>query len=619
MTVTVDWLSTPPLKKHLLQTSSPTSPTPFKFQKRTLDHCPTIKNTKLKRKSLESNVHRYTVLEQNESIVRVMDIDGEEHTLLLKDDWAELNLDNGTQVNVIHTNYVADNPDFLSKSQDFCLADESITETESQGLGGCVSSQRLEDFHISAGKNIIVDNQNGFLVVDPDRLISATTVSDSFACPRKTVLNQKISPSSYNWSLLKGTLLHSLFQARYNLSEELAKQLSKNWDSLYALDLNETQVTEMLVKELGLIKQWYAQNPNIEVVDIEQRLWSFDYGLKGNVDVTVKQGQQLIPLELKTGRQHYSHRAQTSLYSMMMSNYNTQKLGKGILVYLNTVETIEVGTNFAEQRGLILGRNRLVSGRMPPMVENLSTCKNCYVKQECSLYAKAMEADKKYHIDTMNFIDRLTFGMKQTHFDFLRYWEELISVEENSKVSVNKEAIGDLCLESVENLNSSDSKFNYRLKFTGALHGSDRSFLDSNIGDGDPIVLSQGQDRNPIALGYVSNISSDSVWIYTDKNVERLNSRHSIASKFRIATDIYSNNLGVIRGAIYNLFTPNGKFREFIVDLIKPEFSLVESSTINTIREFLNTDQQKAILNALASHSYSLILGMPGTGKTTTM
>ena len=76
-----------------------------------------------------------------------------------------------------------------------------------------------------------------------------------------------------------------------------------------------------------------------KLLDIEENIWSPTYGLKGKIDATVqvlvqdaKQSffdgraglsQEFVaPFELKTGKsiENLSHRAQTALYTLMMSD-----------------------------------------------------------------------------------------------------------------------------------------------------------------------------------------------------------------------------------------------------------------------------------------------------------
>ena len=66
-----------------------------------------------------------------------------------------------------------------------------------------------------------------------------------------------------------------------------------------------------------------------KLLEVEEKVWSPLYGLKGNVDATVqvllKDGNEektlTVPFELKTGRhQSAAHKAQTSLYTLLLSD-----------------------------------------------------------------------------------------------------------------------------------------------------------------------------------------------------------------------------------------------------------------------------------------------------------
>lgn len=66
-----------------------------------------------------------------------------------------------------------------------------------------------------------------------------------------------------------------------------------------------------------------------KLLDVEEHIWSPMYGLKGNIDATVQvsmhdelgQRTLTVPFEVKTGkRANESHRAQTALYTLLLSD-----------------------------------------------------------------------------------------------------------------------------------------------------------------------------------------------------------------------------------------------------------------------------------------------------------
>jgi len=67
-----------------------------------------------------------------------------------------------------------------------------------------------------------------------------------------------------------------------------------------------------------------------KLLDVEEHVWSPQYGLKGNIDATVQvvmqddMGERVltVPFEVKTGRNttNESHAHQTKLYNLLLSN-----------------------------------------------------------------------------------------------------------------------------------------------------------------------------------------------------------------------------------------------------------------------------------------------------------
>ena len=66
-----------------------------------------------------------------------------------------------------------------------------------------------------------------------------------------------------------------------------------------------------------------------KLLEVEEKVWSPMFGLKGNVDATVQiqvkndadEMTLTVPFELKTGKhQSAAHKAQTSLYTLLLSD-----------------------------------------------------------------------------------------------------------------------------------------------------------------------------------------------------------------------------------------------------------------------------------------------------------
>jgi DNA replication ATP-dependent helicase Dna2 len=99
---------------------------------------------------------------------------------------------------------------------------------------------------------------------------------------------------------------------------------------------------------------------------------------------------------------------------------------------------------------------------------------------------------------------------------------------------------------------------------------------------------------------------------------------------FRIDKDEMTAGIGRIRNNLANLFYKGGDTRrlELVVNLKRPEFDNQEapaalqapmSAGDIAAKSILNESQQQAMAKVLSAQDYAILLGMPGTGKTTTV
>ena len=157
------------------------------------------------------------------------------------------------------------------------------------------------------------------------------------------------------------------------------------------------------------------------------------------------------------------------------------------------------------------------------------------------------------------------------------------------------------------------------------------SMLSGHIAKGDPVSLSIEPDLLCLWRGFVTELTASSItigvtyMIDTDALLARTKHRgHQMEGDkvvFRIDKDEMASGILRMRSNLAQLFLADGdeKRRRLIVDLEAPHFAPNLAALPEEIPATLNEDQQRAMDKVLTAKNYALILGMPGTGKTTTI
>ncbi|XP_054379342.2 DNA replication ATP-dependent helicase/nuclease DNA2 isoform X4 [Pongo abelii] len=429
----------------------------------------------------------------------------------------------------------------------------------------------------------IIDKDFGYLILYPDMLISGTSIASSIRCMRRAVLSETFRSSDpATRQMLIGTVLHEVFQKAINNSfapeklQELAFQT---------------------IQEIRHLKEMPSDNSkdnstcNIEVVkpmDIEESIWSPRFGLKGKIDVTVgvkihrgyKTKYKIMPLELKTGKESNSieHRSQVVLYTLLSQERRADPEA-GLLLYLKTGQMYPVPANHLDKRELLKLRNQMAFSlfhrisksatrqktqlaSLPQIIEEEKTCKYCSQIGNCALYSRAVEQQmdgSSVPIVMLPKIEEETQHLKQTHLEYFSLWCLMLTLESQSK----------------------DNKKNHQ-----------------NI--------------------WLMPASEINLSVLPESTLFRLDQEEKNC-------DI-DTPLGNLSKLMENTFVSK-KLRDLIIDFHEPQFISYLSSvlphdakdTVACILKGLNKPQRQAMKKVLLSKDYTLIVGMPGTGKTTTI
>lgn len=169
-----------------------------------------------------------------------------------------------------------------------------------------------------------------------------------------------------------------------------------------------------------------------QVLDVEEDIWSPTYGLKGKVDASITavvENQQApynnrgqvkkstfsgpMPLEIKTGdpgKRNIEYRAQTMLYTLLMSERYGYQIDEGLLYFTQSEGPTKVFASRNEILALLVARNDIVyrmakkaddlakkaelgkfgptTEHLPDVIENERVCERCYGLDACMLYRR---------------------------------------------------------------------------------------------------------------------------------------------------------------------------------------------------------------------------------------
>ncbi|KAJ5665956.1 uncharacterized protein N7477_008404 [Penicillium maclennaniae] len=559
------------------------------------------------------------------------------------------------------------------------------------------------DFDLSG--QCVVDNTKHMIILHPDHLISATVVADSIDCQRRAVLQDRVKafgqlekPQAF------GVFFHEVFQEALqankwdlgSLKSVVVSVMEKHIEELYSINMSVAEAVAEIMGKIPTVQAWAnvflqatpqanslvedrnSSKLNLSInklLEVEEHIWSPMYGLKGNIDATVQvtsRGQDgdqnlLVPLELKTGKRdtNQAHRAQTALYTLLLSDRYDVDVNFGLLYYLENSRTLSIRGIRHELLQMIQVRNQLAGYirerlLLPPMLKKARMCNRCYAKTPCLIYHKLAEDGDGETSALGEDFELATSHLNHGDRDFFRKWDELLTKEEGNLVKFRRElwtllssereplgrCFGDVVIDprsACEEPNG--TKINrYRYTFFKRRPRPSFSFAESQISVGEPIVVSDQKGHFALANGYVIQLSASHITVAVDRKLHNARARTvgfdavknqsfrgimEIGSGdpsdlenpdeemvYRIDKDEFSNGMAIVRNNLICLMDKDlfqaRNLRRLIVEGQPPVFKT--SSSANKLPDpgSLNVDQKEAITKVMSAKDYALVLGMPG-------
>jgi len=563
----------------------------------------------------------------------------------------------------------------------------------------------------------IIDDADNMIILHPDHLISATAVATSFDCTRRAALQDRVKATSpAARPQVFGHILHEFFGEAMKMNDWDVEKLRvliqtllpKHLEVLYELQLPLNEAVDYVMSKVPDLKAWASTfvaseiRPNATIADrngalvpfainklleVEEHVWSPMYGLKGNIDATIQVQMQTakdqhpktltVPLELKTGKKDNSaeHRAQTQLYTLLISDRYDINVVSGVLYYLETSKTHRIQGVRNEIRQMIIQRNELACYvhdklDLPPMIKNERVCKFCYAQTSCFTYHKLVEGGTMAGSSIKEMFDEQVGHLQPEHQSFFKKWDDLLTKEERDSMkfkrelwtmlSKEREAVGrcfsKVMIESGSAVEHTElAKINrYQYSFVKPTPQPGFSFSESQLTTGEPIVISDERGHFALALGYVTNVRPHRITVAVDRSLQSTRRKgkgfHADDNQvfagimevspelpgsgttsespllYRIDKDEFSNGMATARNNIIRMMENNTfrvrELRQLIIGNVAPIFK--HTSTAYTLsgpasQQDINIDQRRAIEKVMSAKDYALVLGMPGTGKTTTI
>lgn len=263
---------------------------------------------------------------------------------------------------------------------------------------------------VQNGNNLILDSaKQAYCILEPNWLINVTTLTQLDYCKR-TYLNQRFSIRKTNRFLIKGSVIHAVFEdiLKNHTNHDALRQKMSTVFNDYALefaflDVDLTDFEQDVRSHLNRLYLYRKQKLHkIKQIFTERYLIDNRMGLKGKIDAVVEyEDGSLQALELKTGKgwgihAKRGHAFQAQAYSLMLQlKFPERRVLAPLIIYSGEDKKAEfltrkVPMSYADTVNLMNMRNELIAADLTGRLDfqrDEKRCLKCSNRSECEALA----------------------------------------------------------------------------------------------------------------------------------------------------------------------------------------------------------------------------------------
>lgn len=274
------------------------------------------------------------------------------------------------------------------------------------------------------------------------------------------------------------------------------------------------------------------------------------------------------------------------------------------------------------------------SSFLPPTIDSAYKCQRCYSKDACMLYRRAVDGVLDTDSPIADLYREHTAHLSATDMKFFSSWDAVLSREESGLLryqnelwtvpASTREALG-RCVTGARVVHSQGTECEFDVADRAGWMSLD-DMVSVSLQSPEPFFISRGR---------VVSLSKGRVCLRLDSTLLSICSPlqearawpPSSAWLFRLDLDDLMSMMAVPRYNLACLFYANvpecvAALRRRVVHQEVPRWISLPESTCALVTRFTgtcNSDQLAAIQKTLSAQDYALVLGMPGTGKSTTI